>query len=227
IRAQQRTEIVPNRYYWHNDHGVHYSNYYDGHHHWYGFYHGPPFYWTRYYGNYWWWYDPLYARWVFWSNGYWWWPGPGGAPYVYVDNAYYPYSDAGVTIEHVAEQPAPASLPDAGSGSTVNSPDGKRMVQIFGDDAQAFLYDKTETPPKFLRYLGAGAAKVRFSTGAAGTPQVLVEYKDDTFSLFDQDGNSQSAEVKQEESASPAPPPDTPDSIPPPPTSAPGGAPGQ
>jgi len=163
---------------------------------------------------------------VFWWNGYWWWPGPGGAPYVYIDNAYYPYEDTGVTVEHVSEQPAPTSLPEPGNGSTVDSPDGKRMVQIFGSDAQAFLYDKTVSPPRFLRYLGSGVSKVRFSAGSAG-PQVLVEYKDDTFSLFDQDGNSQSEAVKQEESSTPAPPPDAPESMPPAPTSAPGGSPGQ
>lgn len=220
--AQRRTEIVPNRYYWHDDHGVRYSHYYDGHYHWYGFYHGPTFYWTRWYGDRWWWYDPIYARWVFWWNGFWWWPGPGGAAYVYIDNGYYPYEDSGVTVEHVEEQPQPAAIPDPGEGKTVSSPDGKRMVQIFGSDGQAFLYDKTADPPRFMKYLGAGVSQVRFSAGAGG-PQLLVEYKDDTFSLFDQDGNSRSSAVRQEESATPAPP-EAPESIPPPPTSAPGGA---
>ena len=222
IRAQQRVEVVPNRYYWHDDRGVRYSHYFDGRHHWYGFYQGRNFYWTRYYGDRWWWYDPLRLRWVFWWDGFWWWPGPYGAPYVYVDNDYYPYEDSGVTVEHVEERPAPASMPDANAGSTINSPDGRRMVQIFGSDGQAFLYDKTAAPPTFMKYLGQGVSQVRFSAAAAGAPpQILVEYKDDTFALFDQDGNSLSTAVKTEESKTPAPP-EAPDSIPPPPTSAPG-----
>ncbi|HXT01511.1 MAG TPA: hypothetical protein VN915_12615 [Elusimicrobiota bacterium] len=220
IQAQQRTEVVPNRYYWHNDHGVRYSHYYDGRYHWYGFYHGPTFYWTRYYGSRWWWYDPLRLRWVFWWDGFWWWPGPGGVPYVYIDNDYYPYEDNGVTVEHVTEQPAPSSMPEPGSGTTVTSPDGKRMVQIFGAEGQAFLYDKTADPPAFLKYLGQGVSQVRFSA-SGGATRILVEYKDNTFALFDQDGDSQSTAVKTEESTTPAPP-ETPESIPPPPTSAPG-----
>jgi hypothetical protein len=64
--------------------------------------------------------------------------------------------------------------------------------------------------------------QVRFSGGTAGAPsQILVEYKDNTFALFDADGNSQSSAVQAEGATAPAPP-ETPDSIPPPPTSAPG-----
>ena len=218
----ERTEIVPNHYYWHNENGMRYSHYYDGHNHWYGFYHGPSFYWTRYYGNRWWWFDGPHARWVFWGNGYWWWAGPGGVAYVYMDNNYYPYENTGVTVVHQENAPAsPASVPAPDKGVTSNSLDGKRMAQVFGDDAQAFLYDKTAAPPLFLKYLGRGVTKVLFSGGAAGAPvQVMVEYKDDTFALFDANGNSQSDAVKSAEAAS-APPPE-PDSIPAPPTSAPG-----
>ena len=221
IQTQQRGEVVPNHYYWHNDNGMRYSHYYDGHNHWYGFYHGPTFYWTRYYGNRWWWFDGPHSRWVFWWDGFWWWPGVGGVPYVYVDNNYYPYEDSGVTVERAEEQPAPASVPAPSSGGTKASPDGRRMVQM-GADGQAFLYDKTKTPPTFMKYLGQGVSQVRFSGGTGGAPlQVLVEYKDNTFALFDGDGNSQSSAVQSTEAATPAPP-ETPDSIPPPPTSAPG-----
>jgi hypothetical protein len=222
IQRQQRVEVVPNRYYWHNDHGMRYSHYYDGRYHWYGFYHGPTFYWTRYYGDRWWWYDPLALRWVFWWDGFWWWPRPGGTPYVYVDNNYYPYEDSGVTVEHVQEQPAPSAMPEANAGSTTSSPDGRRMVQVFGEDGQAFLYDKTASPPTFMKYLGAGVSRVRFSGGTAAAPsKILVEYKDNTFALFDMDGNSESSEVKTEGATTPAPP-EPPESIPPPPTAAPG-----
>ena len=217
----ERTEVVPNHYYWHNDGGIRYSHYYDGHYHWYGFYHGPNFYWTRYYGNRWWWFDAnLGGRWVFWWDGFWWWAGPGGVPYVYADNSYYPYEDSGVTVEHEEDMPAPASVPAPDKGSTTSSPDGRRMAQVFGSDSQAFLYDKTATPPVFLKYLGQGVSKVRFSGGTAGTPlQVLVEYKDNTFALFDEDGNSQSSAVKSAETKNTPP---IPDSVPPPPNSAPG-----
>ena len=226
VQAQQRTEVVPNHYYWHNDKGMRYSHYYDGHNHWYGFYHGPTFYWTRYHGDRWWWYDAGRGRWDFWWDGFWWWPGPGGAAYVYVDNNYYPYEGAGVTVEQAEEQPAPASIPAAsaagGAGGPKVSPDGRRMIQIVGADEQAFLYDKTASPPTFMKYLGSGVTQVRFSGGSAGTPsQILVEYKDNTFALFDAEGNSQSSAVQTEESTAPAPP-ESPDAIPPPPTSAPG-----
>ena len=222
VSRVERTEVVPNHYYWHNENGMRYSHYYDGRNHWYGFYHGPSFYWTRYYGSRWWWFDGPHARWVFWGNGYWWWAGPGGVAYVYMDNNYYPYENAGVTVEHEENPPASHSaLPAADKGVTTTSGDGRRMAQLFGSDAQAFLYDKTFTPPKFVKYLGQGVSKVLFSGGTAGAPmQLVVEFKDGTFALFDADGNSQSAAVKSAESSS-APPP-APDSIPPAPTSAPG-----
>jgi hypothetical protein len=222
IQKTERSEAVPNRYYWHNERGVRYSHYYDGRNHWYGFYHGPTFYWTRYYGDRWWWYDTRFARWVFWGNGFWWWPGPAGVAYVYMDDNYYPYEGAGVTVEHAETQAAPASVPAPDTGSATSSPDNRRTVQVFGDGAQAFLYDKTAVPPKFLKYLGQGVSKVRFSGGTGGAAlQILVEFKDGTFVLFDADGNSESAAVQSAESTS-TPPPAAPDSIPPPPTSAPG-----
>ncbi|MFI5362497.1 MAG: hypothetical protein ACHQ49_11050 [Elusimicrobiota bacterium] len=230
IGAQQRNEVVPNHYYWHNDNGVRYSHYYDGRNHWYGFYHGPTFYWTRYYGNRWWWFDGPHSHWDFWWDGYWWWTGPGGAPYVYVDNNYYPYdASGGVTVVQPEEQPVPATIPPPNAAATPanpavtkDSPDGQRMVQVFGADAQAFLYDKTKTPPVFMKFLGSGVLQARFSGGTGGAPlQILVEYKDDTFALFDADGNSQDSAVQSTEASIPAPP-ENPDSIPPPPTSAPG-----
>ena len=50
--------------------------------------------------------------------------------------------------------------------------------------------------------------------------QIVVKYKDDTFALFDADGNSQSEAVQSAETGTTAPP--DPESIPPAPTSAPG-----
>jgi hypothetical protein len=224
IERQQAAETQQNHYYWHTSNGVRYSHYYDGHNHWYGFYHGPAFYWTRYNAGRWWWYDTHVGRWVYWWDGFWWWPGPGGAAYVYVDNNYYPYEGEGVTVQNpvVQEQAPPAAPASAAAGKTVAGPDGKRTVQIFGDDSQAFLYDNSTQPPTFMKYLGQGVAQVRFTGGKAGEPaQILVEFKDDSFALFDTNGNSQSAAVLSTE-AKTAPPSDVPDSIPPPPTSAPG-----
>ena len=225
IHRQQRSESTPNHYYWHNDHGIRYSHYYDGQHHWYGFYHGPTFYWTRYHDNRWWWYDSSHSRWDFWGNEHWWWVDPAGAPYVYIDNGYYPYQDSGVTVEQAEDQPAPESIPAPDPSGAKDSPDGRRTVQIVGAGAQAFLYDKTASPPVFLKYLGQGVSQVRFSGGNAGAPlQILVEYNDGTFAVFDADGNSRSAaaEPAAAKSAAPSPPTDSPDSIPPPPSSAPG-----
>ena len=222
IERRQDAEMQPNHYYWHTSNGVRYSHYFDGHNHWYGFYHGPTFYWTRYNAGRWWWFDAHVARWVYWWDGFWWWPGPGGAAYVYVDNNYYPYEGEGVTAQDSVVQTAPADAPPPAAGTSTVSPDGKRSVQVFGAEDQAFLYDKTTTPPTFMKYLGQGVSQVRFSGGTAGAPlQVLVEFKDDSFALFDGDGNSQSAAVLSTE-AQTAPPADVPDSVPPPPTSAPG-----
>jgi hypothetical protein len=221
VTRVERTEVVPNRYFWHNDGGIRYSHFYDGRNHWYGFYHGPTFYWTRFHHNRWWWFDAHFGRWVFWWDGFWWWPGPGGLAYVYVDNAYYPYEGAGVTVQNPETMPAPASVPAPGQGAEAVSPDGRRMVEISGADGQAFLYDKTVTPPSYLMYLGKGASKVRYSGGTGGAPlQILVEFKDDTFALFDADGKSQKAAVTAAAPEGEAPP--APDSIPPPPDSAPG-----
>ncbi len=220
IQTQQRGEMAPNHYYWHNDGGMRYSHYYDGHNHWYGFYHGPTFYWTRYYGDRWWWYGGG-ARWVFWWDGFWWWQGPAGVPYIYVDGNYYPYESEGVTVVHEEALAPPSAVPAPNPSAASKSPDGRRMVQISGAKGEAFLYDETVNPPEFVKFLGAGVSKVRYSGGTAAAPlQILVEYKDDTFAMFDADGNSQKSAVQAAESKEAAPA--VPDSIPAQPTSAPG-----
>jgi hypothetical protein len=77
------------------------------------------------------------------------------------------------------------------------------MVQVLGSESQAFLYDRTASPPTFLKFLGEGATKVRFLGGTGGAPlQVLVEFEDDTFSLYDENGVSKSAGVKSKEAKS-------------------------
>jgi hypothetical protein len=236
ISDRERLETTPGRYYWHNDGGVRYCHYYWGGAHWYGFYAGPSFYWTRYYGSRWWWYDAHFARWTFWWDGYWWWGGPGGAYYVWVNDGYYPYDpEAGaVTVQTAEEQRAPEKAPAAGAGSLYPSPDGARQVQVYGADAQAFLYDKTGSEPQFMKFLGQGVDKVRYTGGASGKPvQILLEFKDGTFAVYDEDGNSVDASAASNASTTgtadgkniPGPPPGAPPTPPANPTSTPSPAP--
>lgn len=190
ITREQRVEAVPNRYFWHNVGSIRYCHYYDHGIHWYGFYHGPTFYWTRYSYNRWWWFDAGFNRWVYWWNDYWWWPSPSGSLYVYTDNNYYPYEDGSVTVPKPEIQSPMDSAPSPTEGSMYNSPDGQRMVQIYGTQAEAFLYDKSGVSPRYLKYLGTGVSQVRFKGGTTDTPlQILIDYRDGDFAFFSSDGN--------------------------------------
>lgn len=221
IQRQQRSERQPGRFYWHTVNGVRFAHYYNHGVDWYGFYHGPRFYWCRRWGGRWWWYDPTAARWDYWFDGYWWWPGPNGLAYVYVDNNYYPYDEAegGVTVQNPETPPPPSELPSgADQGSSYQSPSGQRLVQIFGPDSEAFLYNTAGGSPSFMRYLAANVSNVRFSGGKAGKPlHILLEFADDSFALFDQDGNPMDVPAAATAGALPAPPPPSA----PPPTAAP------
>jgi hypothetical protein len=208
----ERTETTPDHYYWHTENNTTYTHYYTGGYHWYGFYAGPTFYWTQYYGDYWWYYDPYGTRWVYWSNGFWWWHGPAGAYYVYLNDRYYPYE------EYRGEAAIRRAYAKAPKDSTTISPDARRMAQILEPGAQAFLYDKTVSPPKFLMFLGSGVSKVRFTEGE-DPARILIERKNGTFALFDADGNAQKMAAKK---GDPIVAPEKPASIPPAPTSAPG-----
>lgn len=228
IRGRERTETQPRRYYWHDEGGRRYAHYLDHGINWYGFYHGSTFYWTRWYASRWWWYDPRFARWVFWYNGYWWWPGPLGVTYVYMDNSYYPYENGEVVVAHPDVVPPPAQAPNPSAGSTWNSPDGQRMVQITGDQSDAFLYDRSSGQPEYMKYLGPNVDSVRFSGGTNGQlVQILVNYKDGTFALFDENGDStQTPPTSAADLPGPPPaatPPPQPEDTPP--TPAPGSAP--
>ena len=220
IQSEQSVETLHNHYYWHNTGGVRYAHFYDSHGvHWYGFYHGDRFYWSRYYVNNWWWYDRAFTRWVFWWDGYWWWWSPGGAPFVYVDNNYYPYDMAsgGVVVQKAETANPPKNPPASGEGQKWISPDKSRMVQIHGDSSEAFLYNNSGPQPVYMAYLGRDIVNVRFSGGTAG--QILADFKDGAFALYDMDGNpkntppSKPPEITQ---------PPAPESVPAPPTSAPG-----
>ena len=220
IQGEQRAETLPNHYYWHNAGGLRYAHFLDAHGiHWYGFYHGPRFYWSRYYANNWWWYDSASTRWVFWWDGYWWWWGPGGIAFVYIDNNYYPYNTTtgAVVVQKPEAAEPPRNPPSLGEGQKWMSLDKRRMVQIHGDGAEAFLYDNSGTPPVYMAYLGRDVVKVRFSEGIPG--QILVDFKDGTFALYDLDGKPQKTVTLKPPDATQPP---TPESVPPAPTSAPG-----
>jgi len=202
-------ERVRNRFYWHDSGGRRFAHFRDDHDiDWFGFYFGPTFYWTRYYGNRWWWYDPGYARWVFWWDGYWWWQGPGGLAYVYMDNNYYPYEEGSVTVQKAAPVSPAEAAPVPGTGKQWTSPDLRRMVEVTGTQDAAFLYDRTGPSPVFISYLGREVSNVRFSGGAAGQPlQILLDFKDGTFALFDEYGKSMQPQATGPAPDLPASPP--------------------
>ncbi|HBA60914.1 MAG TPA: hypothetical protein DCZ92_08855 [Elusimicrobia bacterium] len=220
IQDEQRSETRRSHYYWHNTGGVRYAHYYDAHNiHWYGFYSGPTFYWSRYYANNWWWYDGSYSRWVFWWDGYWWWQGPGGAAFVYVDNNYYPYNmeSGGVVVQKAETEDPPKSPPPLGEGKQWVSPDKSRVIQIHGNDAQAFLYDNSGAKPVYLAYLGRDIVNIRFSQD--NPAQILADFKDGAFALYDLDGKPRNTPPSKPPQAAQPP---APESVPPLPTSAPG-----
>lgn len=215
IVRRQRVEVVPNRFYWHIEGGIRYAHYFDRGAHWYGFYHGPAFYWTRFHAGRWWWFDARFARWVYWWDGFWWWPAPGGTAYVFVDNNYYPYEGGVVTVRKPELEPPPEGTPPAGEGSSWGSPDKRRMVQLHGPRAEAFLYDASGAQPAFLKYLGQGVDKVRFSGGEPGKPlQILLDFKDGSFALFSADGDPMDSAPPGLPGRPPSPPTDIPPASP-------------
>lgn len=161
---------------------------------WYGYYRGSNFYWRRWYSNRWWWYDPALSHWAMWWNGFWWAAGPAGVTYVYVNDGYYPYRADLVPVEppaSMAGRPPDVDVPLAPAESTqrYKSPDGKRMVQLVGEEA--FLYDTTSVNPRFIRFLSGNIEKVRFSGGTHGRPlRILLDFKEgNRFELYDANGS--------------------------------------
>ncbi|MDD5304331.1 MAG: hypothetical protein PHS14_14630, partial [Elusimicrobia bacterium] len=223
VRIQRRegVENAPGRHYWHESGGRRYTHYYDGRVHWYGYPYGASFFWTRPYGDFWWRWDVRFSRWAYWNDGFWWWLGPGGVQFVYIDDNYYPYD----TVRPAAASSSPA--PPSGALGSWPSPDGSRLVEVTGADAQAILYDKTREAPAYIAFLGAGAQKVRFSSAAPGSPSTIaVEFRNGSLAIFDYDGRrldtAKPAAVKTAPPAGdvpPAPPgePPAPEDLPPPP----------
>ena len=201
-------ETARNHYYWHTDHGVKFCHYDDAHgNHWYGFYHGKTFYWTRYNAGRWWWHDDRFGRWVYWSDGYWWWQGPNGHSYVYVQNNYYPYENGAVVVQNPELQPPATTNPAPNEGKTYPSPDGTRLVQIYGPRSEAFLYAQSPTGPAFLKYLGENVAVAKFSA-SGGQTEVLLNFKDGSFAVYDSNGAA--LEAPSSTASLPPPSPDAP-----------------
>lgn len=181
LRSVERVRVVPGRSTRHRWRDTQYWHHYDGRRHWYGWRAGRRFYWARPYGGYWWWYDPVGLHWSFWWGGHWWWRGPGNTLYIAVHDEYRPY-------DAVAVAPPPVT---SDAGGAVLSPDGRRTVQLTGAASEAFLYDSSGPSPVFLRFLGRGVERVRFSGGAGGVPlRILLDFKDGTFVFADEDGRA-------------------------------------
>ncbi len=184
FRAQitnfNNVELVRNNYYWHSYNGFNYCHYYDPWgYHWYGWYVGGSYFWTRHWNNYWWWYDPVSFRWCYWWGGNWWWNDPSRAEVVCVYN----------NGSYVPSTSTNTEMPGGTASMEYRSQDGSRMVKVVGNDA--FLYDTADVgvdnKPAFL---GSNVTKVKFSNTSNGKPlQVMLEYNDGTFALFDSDGN--------------------------------------
>ena len=145
---------------------------------------------ARWYGGHWWWRDPFYDRWLFWHSGYWWWPAPWGVTFVYYDDSYYPYRDGAVYSEPAPQSQAQPPAPAAPGASSYKSPDGRRTVQVYGPNSEAFLYDSTSDPPVFLQFLRGGVEKVRYS-GEGRRLRIMLELKDGGFVIYDASGRPQ------------------------------------
>lgn len=195
IRRREGAELAPRRHYWHDAGSRRYSHFYDGRVHWYGYPFGASFFWMRPFGGYWWSWDASFSRWVYWNDGFWWWPGPGGVQYVYVHDNYYPYS----AIRQAAYS-APPAAPDAAGAWT--SPDGRRLIEISGPDAQAALFDRSGALASYIAFLGKDVRKIRFAAAAPGyPPTIAVEHRDGSVAVFDYDGRrldaAKPADVKE------------------------------
>jgi hypothetical protein len=176
-------------HYWHREDGFTYSHYVDdGGYDWYGWYLGEQFFWTRNFHDRWWWYDEGVGHWCFWNNGFWWWQDPNhvGDLYCYNAGTYIPCNsnDDEITV-------APPSASDI---KAFPSPDSTRVVRIFGDAKDAFLFDLAK-PVRFSPvYLASGVDEVRFTTPRNGRPlQIILTLDDGTMDVVDAKGQSSSS----------------------------------
>jgi len=215
ISVYNRTEVVPNHYYWHTYNGWNYCHYYDPYgYHWYGWYVGNSCFWSRYWSGHYWWWDPAYYHWCYWNDGWWWWQDPANvnAVYVYDNGNYVNAASVGETASADAPSNAPSgegmdssnsngqpgpdpadstakTLPPVSVDKVLNSKDGTRQVKIIGGDA--FLYDTVasdnDSKPVFL---SDNVQSVKFLPTKNGNPPgVAVTLTDRTVQTYDSEGN--------------------------------------
>lgn len=188
---------VPGSYYWYYDNGMRYAHHYDAYRvHWFGFYLGDVYFWTRWHNDRLWWQDSARGRWLCYREGQWWWQD-GSVVYIYRDGSYYRWTPVRGGYEAQPEPPtsaptpSPAPAPSEPEEKTeFYSEDGSRLVKIFGEKREAFLYDNTGEEPAFLAFLAEGAEAVQFSSEGALTVLVTVASEDGgkSFKLFDASG---------------------------------------
>jgi hypothetical protein len=161
------TENMPGRYYWHQDNGFNFCHYLDGQgYHWWGWYAGNQYFWTRYYGSRWWWYDSDNDRWCF----------------CYNNDTYIPCNSA--------EDQVVVTAPVVSNEHDINSPDGTRVVKLFSDSQDAFLYDTADPPTFDPVYLASGVKSVSYSDVSNGRPlQIILTLNDGSYDMFDNYGN--------------------------------------
>ncbi|MBI5211197.1 MAG: hypothetical protein HY927_14590 [Elusimicrobia bacterium] len=207
-------------YYWHEWYGRRMCHHYDsyGYHQW-GFYVGDVYFWTRHWNNHFWWYDPYWHRWLYLRDGSWWWQNPAYVEviYIYRDGSYYRY-DRGVggvillpdptpPVSAPPADPAPAPAP-APESKSFYSDDGTRVVQVFGEKKDAFLYDTAEQAAFDPKWLDSGVTDVRFKLDDQDQLETIMTLTEDGgFNLFDRDGNPQTIQPVGEP-VDPAPLPD-------------------
>lgn len=187
----------PGTYHWYHDNGMRWAHHYDhAHVHWFGFYLGDVYFWTRWHNDRLWWHDSPRGRWLSYREGQWWWQD-GTVVYIYRDGAYYRWTPVRGGYEARPEPPTstpaptPAPTPAEPEEQTeFYSEDASRLVKIFGEKKEAFLYDNTAEEPAFLAFLAEGAEAVQFSSEGALTILVTVAAEDGgkSFKLFDAAG---------------------------------------
>ncbi|MCR4295681.1 MAG: hypothetical protein NUW21_09120, partial [Elusimicrobia bacterium] len=85
--------------------------------------------------------------------------------------------------------PAAPAAAATGAAGAWTSPDGRRVVEVTGTDAQAVLYEKKDQELIYRGFLGREVQRARFSAATAqSAATILVEFRDGTFALFDFDG---------------------------------------
>lgn len=194
-RVSMGNRLRRGQHYWFYNNGMRHSHYYDHYGvHWFGFYLGDVYFWTRYHSGKLWWNDATRGRSLYYQDGFWWWANPmaPGVPYIYRDGRYLRYEPVRGGYRTTPETPSsPVEAPE--DQTSFYSEDGTRLVEIFGEKKEAYLYDATGEEPELLAFLAENVEEVQFSGGTEDAAlQVLVISVDEeglkSFTLFDAEG---------------------------------------